>query len=176
MATATLTAGSPPAMPAVPDTISTRRVIAFLAMVFGMFMAILDIQIVSASLTEIQAGLAASANVGEFHRHHTQDLIASVVSVSVVNTFEVVDVHDSDGKWRFERGLHIVKRAPRRKSGEFVMVGEEIRTFNQRAGDGEPRSCEVSESVFRGLRALVTAPAPVPDSRSRVMRPACPGR
>ncbi len=32
--------------------------IAFLAMVFGMFMAILDIQIVSASLTEIQAGLA----------------------------------------------------------------------------------------------------------------------
>ena len=29
-------------------------------MVFGMFMAILDIQIVSASLTEIQAGLAAS--------------------------------------------------------------------------------------------------------------------
>src|SRR6476620_6093576 len=31
-------------------------------MVFGMFMAILDIQIVSASLTEIQAGLAASSN------------------------------------------------------------------------------------------------------------------
>jgi len=29
-------------------------------MVFGMFMAILDIQIVSASFTEIQAGLAAS--------------------------------------------------------------------------------------------------------------------
>ena len=29
----------------------TRRIIAFLAMVFGMFMAILDIQIVSASLS-----------------------------------------------------------------------------------------------------------------------------
>ncbi|RUW82873.1 MFS transporter, partial [Mesorhizobium sp. M8A.F.Ca.ET.059.01.1.1] len=62
MATATITAGSPPAMPAVPDTISTRRVIAFLAMVFGMFMAILDIQIVSASLAEIQAGLSASSD------------------------------------------------------------------------------------------------------------------
>ncbi|RVB38297.1 MFS transporter, partial [Mesorhizobium sp. M7A.F.Ca.CA.004.05.1.1] len=62
MATATLTAGAPPARPAVPDTISTRRVIAFLAMVFGMFMAILDIQIVSASLSEIQAGLSASSD------------------------------------------------------------------------------------------------------------------
>ena len=40
------------------DRIEPRRLIAFLAMVFGMFMAILDIQIVSASLTEIQAGLA----------------------------------------------------------------------------------------------------------------------
>src|SRR3984893_2259336 len=57
------------AMPAVSvsnaeadDRIEPRKLIAFLAMVFGMFMAILDIQIVSASLTEIQAGLAASAN------------------------------------------------------------------------------------------------------------------
>ena len=44
---------------AADERIEPRRLIAFLAMVFGMFMAILDIQIVSASLTEIQAGLAA---------------------------------------------------------------------------------------------------------------------
>ena len=38
---------------------STRAAsLAFIAMCFGMFMAILDIQIVSASLSEIQAGLA----------------------------------------------------------------------------------------------------------------------
>ncbi|WP_292413281.1 hypothetical protein, partial [Mesorhizobium sp.] len=51
MATATVTAGSIPARlaaPALPaDHMPVRRVIAFLAMVFGMFMAILDIQIVS---------------------------------------------------------------------------------------------------------------------------------
>ena len=47
-------------LPAADDRIEPRRLVAFLAMVFGMFMAILDIQIVSASLTEIQAGLAAS--------------------------------------------------------------------------------------------------------------------
>ena len=44
------------------DHIEPRRVIAFLTMCFGMFMAILDIQVVSASLNEIQAGLAASAD------------------------------------------------------------------------------------------------------------------
>ena len=41
---------------------NARKLIAFVAMVFGMFMAILDIQIVSASLAEIQAGLSASAD------------------------------------------------------------------------------------------------------------------
>ena len=49
--------GDPISLPA--DHIEPRRLFAFLCMVFGMFMAILDIQIVSASLTEIQAGLAA---------------------------------------------------------------------------------------------------------------------
>ena len=49
-------------MPPPTDRIEPRRLFAFLAMVFGMFMAILDIQIVSASLTEIQAGLSASAD------------------------------------------------------------------------------------------------------------------
>ena len=38
-------------------TFTTRRLFTFICMVFGMFMAILDIQIVSASLSEIQAGL-----------------------------------------------------------------------------------------------------------------------
>ena len=41
---------------------SARRVAAFIFMVFGMFMAILDIQIVSASLSQIQAGLSASSD------------------------------------------------------------------------------------------------------------------
>ena len=42
--------------------VTPRQLAGFLAMVFGMFMAILDIQIVSASLTEIQAGLSASSD------------------------------------------------------------------------------------------------------------------
>src|SRR5262249_37474604 len=42
------------------ERIPPKRLFAFLIMVFGMFMAILDIQVVSASLAEIQAGLSAS--------------------------------------------------------------------------------------------------------------------
>ncbi len=57
----------------------TRRTIAFLAMVFGMFMAILDIQIVSASLAEIQAGLGASSD--EISWVQTSYLIAEVIMI-----------------------------------------------------------------------------------------------
>lgn len=77
MATATLTApaGAPPASDAIP----LRRIFAFMAMVFGMFMAILDIQIVSASLAEIQAGLSASSD--EIAWVQTAYLIAEVIMI-----------------------------------------------------------------------------------------------
>ena len=66
--------------PAMPDErIDPRKLIAFLAMCFGMFMAFLDIQIVSASLSEIQAGLSASAD--EISWVQTSYLIAEVISI-----------------------------------------------------------------------------------------------
>src|SRR5271170_3798983 len=66
--------------PAVPsERIAPRRLLAFLIMVFGMFMSILDIQIVSASLTEIQAGLSASSS--EVSWVQTAYLIAEVVAI-----------------------------------------------------------------------------------------------
>src|ERR1051326_3461757 len=68
-----------PAMRAAAARIAPKRLVAVIAMVFGMFMAILDIQIVSASLTEIQAGLAASAN--EITWVQTAYLIAEVVMI-----------------------------------------------------------------------------------------------
>jgi DHA2 family multidrug resistance protein len=75
----TRAAASP--MPAAPasERIEPRHLLAFTAMVFGMFMAILDIQIVSASLTEIQAGLAASAD--EIPWVQSAYLIAEVVMI-----------------------------------------------------------------------------------------------
>src|SRR5262249_40900203 len=61
------------------DHIDPRRLLCVPAMVFGMFMAILDIQIVSASLTEIQAGLAASSD--EISWVQTAYLTAEVVAI-----------------------------------------------------------------------------------------------
>ncbi|MFC7734913.1 hypothetical protein ACFQX4_03500 [Roseomonas sp. GCM10028921] len=51
-----------PAMPAAGagEGVSTKHFLGFMTMLLGMLMAILDIQIVSASISDIQAGLAAS--------------------------------------------------------------------------------------------------------------------
>jgi DHA2 family multidrug resistance protein len=59
--------------------LTTRDWVGFMIMVFGMFMAILDIQIVSSSIAEIQAGLAASAD--EISWVQTSYLIAEVVMI-----------------------------------------------------------------------------------------------
>ncbi len=67
-----------PAAPAQRD-FSLKRVAAFIFMVFGMFMAILDIQIVSASLSQIQAGLSASSD--EVTWVQTSYLVAEVIMI-----------------------------------------------------------------------------------------------
>jgi DHA2 family multidrug resistance protein len=71
------TMAAPPA--AASERIPPRRLIAFLIMVFGMFMSILDIQVVSASLSDIQAGLSASSS--EVSWVQTAYLIAEVIAI-----------------------------------------------------------------------------------------------
>ena len=83
MSTAAAASPSTIPAPAAPAPAAERvplgHIIAFAAMVFGMFMAILDIQIVSASLAEIQAGLGASAD--EISWVQTAYLIAEVIMI-----------------------------------------------------------------------------------------------
>ena len=62
-----------------PNKTSLREWIAFLCMVLGMFMSILDIQIVSSSISEIQAGLSASPD--EVAWVQTSYLIAEIVMI-----------------------------------------------------------------------------------------------
>jgi DHA2 family multidrug resistance protein len=78
-AAAAATGGKPRAAAAQGDRLDPRRFAAFVFMVFGMFMAILDIQIVSASLSEIQAGLSASQD--EITWVQTAYLIAEVIMI-----------------------------------------------------------------------------------------------
>src|SRR6202049_4551575 len=74
-------ATAPPSMMAAPaapaEPLAPRRLFAFLIMVFGMFMSILDIQVVSASLSDIQSGLSASST--EVSWVQTSYLIAEVI-------------------------------------------------------------------------------------------------
>src|SRR6187549_4034292 len=74
MATATTMDGAIPS-----QRIGGMRLVAFLIMVFGMFMSILDIQVVSASLSDIQAGLSASSS--EVSWVQTAYLIAEVIGI-----------------------------------------------------------------------------------------------
>jgi DHA2 family multidrug resistance protein len=67
-----------PPPPAV-RTLTWRDWVGFMAMVVGMFMAILDIQIVSASIDDIQAGLSASPDEASWVQ--TSYLIAEIVMI-----------------------------------------------------------------------------------------------
>lgn len=69
----------PPAVPELPPAVQRRRKIGFFVMVFGMFMAILDIQIVSSAIADIQAGLAASPDEASWVQ--TSYLIAEVIMI-----------------------------------------------------------------------------------------------
>ncbi|WFU08277.1 DHA2 family efflux MFS transporter permease subunit [Rhizobium sp. CB3090] len=85
MASTAATAGSiaGPVVPAA-DHMDPRKLIAFFAMVLGMFMSILDIQVVSASLSEIQAGLSAGSD--EIPWVQTAYLIAEVIMIPLSGT------------------------------------------------------------------------------------------
>ena len=83
---------APPSMmnaaAAPSERIAPRRLVAFLIMVFGMFMSILDIQVVSASLTDIQAGLSASSS--EVSWVQTSYLIAEVIAIPLTGAVSVL--------------------------------------------------------------------------------------
>jgi len=72
-------AAASPAPPRQIQPASLRQWVGVLAMVFGMFMALLDIQIVTSSLTQIQGGLSASPD--EISWVQTSYLIAEVVMI-----------------------------------------------------------------------------------------------
>src|SRR3954470_24087109 len=83
MADAAVMDGMPMAA-AHEEALPMRRVVAFFFMVVGMFMAILDIQVVSASLSEIQAGLSAGSD--EIAWVQTSYLIAEVIMIPLSGT------------------------------------------------------------------------------------------
>ncbi len=68
-----------PTPPIAGGKLTARQRLGFMAMIVGMFMSILDIQIVSASISEIQSGLSASPD--EVAWVQTSYLIAEIVMI-----------------------------------------------------------------------------------------------
>jgi len=64
-----------------PKEIDVKTWVAFISMVFGMFMAVLDIQIVASSLNQLQAGLFASRD--EINWIQSSYLIAEVIIIPI---------------------------------------------------------------------------------------------
>ena len=79
---------APARAPAAEPEPRLRDWIGVLAMVFGLFMAIMDVQIVTSSLTQIQGGLSASAD--EISWIQTAYLIADVVMLPLSGTLSRV--------------------------------------------------------------------------------------
>ena len=74
-----MTASAEAAAGSAEKTVTTREFLGYLAMVLGLFMAVLDIQIVASSIREIQAGISAS--IDEISWVQTSYLIAEVVVI-----------------------------------------------------------------------------------------------
>jgi len=79
MTTAVKSASPQPPSGAAEKVVSPQQWIGFFAMVFGMFLALLDIQIVASSLEQIQAGLSATRD--EITWVQTAYLMAEVVII-----------------------------------------------------------------------------------------------
>ncbi|WP_198027253.1 MFS transporter [Candidatus Paracaedibacter symbiosus] len=71
-------ASAPTATHDIPEP-TTKQWIGFVGMVFGMFMAVLDIQIVASSIAEIQAGISATSD--QITWVQTAYLIAEVIVI-----------------------------------------------------------------------------------------------
>src|ERR1700687_169629 len=76
---------TPAATPAAQPVVTRQLIAAFVALSVGMFMAILDIQIVASSLSEIQAGLSASSS--EIAWVQTAYLVAEIVMIPLTGFF-----------------------------------------------------------------------------------------
>ncbi len=129
-----------------------RRLVTFIFMVFGMFMAILDIQIVSASLAEIQAGLSASAD--EISWVQTSYLIAEVIMIPLSGMLSRV----LSTRWMFTisaGGFTLMSLAcASATSIEQMILFRALQGFI--GGGMIPTVFASAYSIFRGRQAMIS--------------------
>ncbi len=79
--------------------------------------------------------LASTRHFRNARRHHAQNLVADVVPVGIVKVLEMIDVNYGNCVLLVERKQSFVEGATPADAGKFIIVGEHIRSLNQRSRD-----------------------------------------
>jgi hypothetical protein len=80
---------------------------------------------------------AASSHTAKSRGHHAQNLIAGVVAIGVVETFEMVHVYDRNRIRLLEMRQRLIESPPSLQARQFVVIGEEIRILDDRADQNQ---------------------------------------
>src|SRR5437868_2418130 len=78
--------------------------------------------------------------------HVTQHLVTSVVTEGVVEVFEVVYIHHRDRIEASHPRQRLVESSTTRKSGQFVVVCDPVRAFDDRYRERQASECNVKFS------------------------------
>src|ERR1700745_469202 len=83
-------------------------------------------------------GAAAPRYAGEVRRHQAQHLVASLMSIGVVEFLEVVDVHDCDGVRVLKTKQRLIKSSPCWQSCKLVVISKKIGIFDNGTDQNQP--------------------------------------
>ena len=104
-------------------------------------------------LSSTTVSLSSASHTPQTARNQTQYLIAGIVSVSVVEALEVVDIHDCDRVRRLQPQERIIEGAPRRQGRKFIVISQKVRVLDNRSpknAGGSHRVCNGNARRSRG--------------------------
>src|SRR3989442_2357317 len=99
--------------------------------------------------------LSAAAYASKSGRDHAEHLVSCVVSVGIVEAFEMVDIYGCDGIRFFQAKKRIVEGAPGTQSSNLAVISQQLGILYDRANQDEagrshgPAGSSSSCSLFK---------------------------
>ena len=90
--------------------------------------------------------LPAPAHPRQSSSHHAQNLVSGVVTVSVVEALEVIDVNDGNRIRSFETQQGFIEGAACRQRSQFVVISEEVAVLDDRCHQYETSRRPISNA------------------------------
>jgi len=95
-------------------------------------------------LTAATVSLSSTGDPCQARRDHAQNLVSGVVTIRVIAALEVVNVDHRNRIRRCQSKQRIVKSAAGRQRGQLVVISQQVRSLDDRAGEDECPGGEVS--------------------------------